>query len=246
MTDMQEFDGFPPGKTHTIKIPTLFFSELLGAIDDLAELKLTLYCFWVLQQQEGQYRYVRFREVVSDTLFMQGISGISGSSDTGSTLGNAEETVRRAFERATTRGTLLHVTVESAQGPEDLYFMNTAHGRNAVRAIEAGEYVPGDRDTPVELVIDRPNIFLLYEQNIGPLTPMIGEQLRHAEDDYPAAWIEEAIQLAVENNKRSWKYVEAILKRWQAEGKDSGRTQQPTQADRYRYIKGEFSDFVDY
>ncbi len=75
---------------------------------------------------------------------------------------------------------------------------------------------------------------------------MIGEQLRHAEDDYPAAWIEEAIQLAVENNKRSWKYVEAILKRWQAEGKDSGRTQQPTQADRYRYIKGEFSDFVDY
>jgi hypothetical protein len=37
-----------------------------------------------------------------------------------------------------------------------------------------------------------------------------------------------------------------ILKRWQAEGKDSGLPKQPTQADRYRYIQGELSDFIDY
>jgi hypothetical protein len=66
---MQGFNGFPPGKTRTTAIPTLFFSELLPPIDDMVELKLTLYCFWVLQQQEGEYRYALRREVLQDKLF---------------------------------------------------------------------------------------------------------------------------------------------------------------------------------
>jgi DnaD/phage-associated family protein len=234
---MQQFSGFPPGKTHTIKVPTLFFSELLGAIDDLDEMKLTLYCFWALQQQEGDYRYVRQREVLSDERFLSGID---------SDPEHAAEKVKSAFEQAVTRGTLLHTAVEGVGGTEHLYFMNTPHGRNAVRAIEAGDFEPGDRDTPVVLVVERPNIFTLYEQNIGPLTPLIADQLRLAEQEYPAAWLEEAIQIAVQRNKRNWKYIEAILKRWQAEGKDDGATRQPSQADRYRYIQGEFSDSIDY
>ena len=65
-------------------------------------------------------------------------------------------------------------------------------------------------------------IFSLYEQNIGQLTPMMAEVLKDAESMYPPGWIGEAIQLSVENNKRAWGYCEAILKRWQANGKDSG------------------------
>jgi DNA replication protein DnaD len=53
-------------------------------------------------------------------------------------------------------------------------------------------------------------------------------------------------RIAVELNKRNWQYILGILSRWQAEGKDSGTVQQPTQADRYRYIQGELSDFIDY
>lgn len=234
---MQQFSGFPPGKTHTIKVPTLFFSELLGAIDDLDEMKLTLYCFWALQQQEGDYRYVRQREVLNDARFL---SGLDSDPD------RATEKVRAAFECAVRRGTLLHAVVEGVGGTEHLYFMNTPHGRNAVRAIEAGDFVPGDRETPVALVVERPNVFTLYEQNIGPLTPMIADQLRLAEQEYPAAWLEEAIQIAVERNKRNWKYIDAILKRWQAEGKDDGTTRQPSQADRYRYVQGEFADDINY
>jgi len=234
---MRGFQGFPPGKTRTIKVPSLFFSDLLQSIDDLTELKLTLYCFWALQAQEGEYRYVLRREALQDTVFMSGID---------SHAERAEAQVMQAFERAVTRGTLLHVTVSGVSGPEDLYFMNTVQGRNAVRAIEAGQFEFGDRDCPVALVVERPNVFTVYEQNIGPLTPMISERLRDAEQDYPAAWIEEAIQLAVERNKRNWRYVMGILKRWQSEGKDSGLTQQSSQANRYRYIQGEYSDTIDY
>jgi DnaD/phage-associated family protein len=86
----------------------------------------------------------------------------------------------------------------------------------------------------------------LYEENIGALTPLISEELRAAERDYPPGWIEEAIRLAVERNARNWRYIRRVLERWQAEGKDRGLTKRPTQADRYRYIQGEFSDTVDY
>ena len=40
---------------------------------------------------------------------------------------------------------------------------------------------------------------------------MIADALREAEDMYPEEWIEDAIDEAVKQNKRSWRYVSAIL-----------------------------------
>jgi DnaD/phage-associated family protein len=68
-----------------------------------------------------------------------------------------------------------------------------------------------------------PNIYAVYEQNIGVLVPRVADTLKEAEQTYPKGWVEEAIHLAAENNKRSWSYAEAILKRWAREGKDDGR-----------------------
>ena len=61
-------------------------------------------------------------------------------------------------------------------------------------------------------------IYQLYESNIGMLVPMIAESLKIAEKRYPMLWIERAFKIAVERNARNWKYVEAILKRWEVEG----------------------------
>lgn len=73
---------------------------------------------------------------------------------------------------------------------------------------------------------DSKNIFALYEGNIGALTSIMADTLQAAEKDYPAEWIVDAITLAVTNNKRNWKYCEAILKRWETDGKDSGKKEQ--------------------
>jgi DnaD/phage-associated family protein len=94
-----------------------------------------------------------------------------------------------------------------------------------LQAIEKGEWrLTGDERQPLAVYTERPNIFKLYESNIGTLTPMIAEALQDAEKTYPADWIEDAIRIAVKNNKRNWHYVEAILKRWQEGGRD-GKTQ---------------------
>lgn len=64
----------------------------------------------------------------------------------------------------------------------------------------------------------RPNVFRIYEQEIGVLTPVISDKLKIAEDDHTAQWVAAAIRIASANSKRSWAYVDAILRRWQVDG----------------------------
>ncbi len=67
--------------------------------------------------------------------------------------------------------------------------------------------------------VDRPNIFTLYEQNIGLLTPLIAEDLKDALNHFPEEWIEAAFREALQQNKRKWSYISAILRRWEMEGR---------------------------
>jgi len=252
---MKGFSGFPAGKVHFTPLPNLFFSKLLPAIDDLAELKVTLHIFWLLHQKKGYPRYVSRRELEADGVLLGGLSG---------TGQEPEERLRQALERAVARGTLLHVTAlrrgpstslrtssgQAQQGDErdDWYFMNTDVGRRTVDKIRHGELELEAAILPseVRLDVERPNIFVLYEQNIGLLTPLIAEELRDAEKAYPADWIEEAFRIAVEHNARHWKYVRSILERWAAEGKDSEKAIRGTGKDRRRYIEGKYAEYIEH
>ena len=199
---MKGFPGFPDGKLKLTQLPNLFFSDLLPIIDDLGELKVTLYAFWALQYREGKVRYLRLTDFLNDSELMKGL---------GPTATIAANNLVDALERAVARGTFLHISVGSADGNMDLYFMNTAKGRSAVEGITKGEWRPSaNDDEPITLLVERPNVFVLYEQNIGTLTPMIADELREAEQTYPLSWIEQTIQIAIVNNDRNWRYVLSI------------------------------------
>ena len=233
---MKGFTGFPTGKLRLTQIPNLFFSDLLPIIDNISELKVTLYAFWALNQKEGKVRYMRLTDFLNDTEFVKGM---------GPTLNLASEALMDGIERAVARGTFLHVNVESADGRMDLYFLNTEKGRTAVEGISKGEWRPNpNEDEPITLLIERPNVFILYEQNIGPLTPLIADELRDAEQTYPIRWIEEAIQKAVENNVRKWRYVLGILERWRQEGKQDGNTRRDTQKGLQQQIPDDLKDII--
>jgi DnaD/phage-associated family protein len=130
------------------------------------------------------------------------------------------------------------VVVEKSQSH---YFLNTPRGRAA--ALAFGQQSAEDESSPVKSTLDaiKPNVFQLYEENIGPLTPLIADMLKDAQDTFPVEWIDEAIQIAVKNNVRRWKYVESILKRWQEEGRN-GTDRRDAQEDYERYLKGEYGD----
>ncbi len=62
------------------------------------------------------------------------------------------------------------------------------------------------------------NVFTLYTQEIGLLTPIIADGIEAWLKDVPEKWLRDAITEAVKNGARNWKYIEAILKRWHAQG----------------------------
>jgi DNA replication protein len=234
---MKGFHGFPPGKTQMILLPEPIFSELLPLIDNLAELKVTLHCYWRLSQGEGAVRYVRRRDLINDAVLLDGLR-----SDLEDDVVSA---LQAALERATARGTLLHVSAERGGEREDWYFANTPKGRAAVQQIKRGE-LPEEIRTVTRTEVRRPNIFVLYEQNIGMLQALVADELREAEREYPAEWIEEAFRLAAEANVRRWSYIRAILERWATEGKGDGTSRRDSEADRRRYIEGKYADYIEY
>jgi DNA replication protein len=208
---MNSFSGFP-GRSKYTPIPDSFFSTLLPQIQDLAELKVTLHVLWAVYQKRGYPRFVTCSELLGDRTLTTGLGGEGAGNDL----------LRRGLEQAVERGTLLHVAVERDGRVDDLYFVNTEADRKAVRRIEDGEIKLGELVRKEPAAGKRPSVFDLYEQNIGMLSPIIAEELKEAEQTYPAAWIEDAFREAVELNKRSWRYISRILERWAAEGKDDG------------------------
>lgn len=224
---MKGFAGFPDGKLRTVPMPEPFFTELLPLIDHLPELKVTLYAVWSLSLKAGTYRFVQRSDFAEDDLFMGGLSASPRQ---------AEEALDDALERAEARGTLLGVTVEDAQAARQLYFLNTAKGREALDKLTRGEWRPESFDGAVfRLSQMRSNAFTLYEQNIGALTPMISEELRDLAETYPAQWIEDAIRVAVKNNVRRLKYILAVLERMRSEGRYEQETRDTTEPDLSRF-----------
>jgi DnaD/phage-associated family protein len=245
------FAGFPAGKQPYTPVPDLFFGEVLPNVDHLGELKVTLHVFWLLKQKRGEQPCVGEGELASDRRLLAGLSAPGLTQ---------EEALRDALDRAVARGTLLRVTARDAArheagahgagahgaGAQNWYFVNSEKGRRAVDDLLAGRWTPGPPDQPLRLDAQRPNIFVLYEQNIGPLTPLLAEELMEAEEAYPAGWIEDAFRESVELNKRSWRYVQRILERWAVEGREDEKTRRGDEKDRRRFIEGEYADYIEH
>jgi DnaD/phage-associated family protein len=217
---MNSFKGFTDSETFT-QVPDSFF-RLLKELKDTDELKVTLYAIWWIDHTEGPFR------ALCETDF------------DAQKLGLSAKQISRGLEKAIQRGSLLRSQHEA----DVFYFLNSPRGRAAAEAFAKGEWRESGRI--MSAPIERPNIFKLYEENIGPLTPLIADALKDAEQTYSAEWITEAIELAAKNNKRNWKYCEAILNRWKEEGRAEKQDRRDAEKDRRRYVEGEFADYIEH
>jgi DnaD/phage-associated family protein len=223
---MTKFQGFSDSETFT-PIPNSFFRHLLAALDDPDELKVTLYALWRIANMEGRARFLRLQDFVP-----------------------CVPEPAPALEKAVQRGTLLKALPPST-GQQNvdkaavLYFLNSPRGRAAAQSFARGQWQP-DASVTGPPQPERPNIFKLYEENIGPLTPLIADALKDAEKTYPPEWVAQALETAVKNNKRYWKYVEAILRRWKEEGHAKKQDRRDAKEDGRRYAEGEYADFIEH
>lgn len=218
---MTKFKGFTDSESFT-QLPDTFFQKLLTEIDDAAELKVTLFFLWRMEHMEGPFR------ALCQTDFEEKALGLS-----------ADE-VAPGLEKAVQRGSIL----KSEHEADVFYFLNSPRGRAAAEAFAKGNWRESAKIMSVS-VVERPNVFKLYEENIGPLTPLIADALKDAEETFSAEWVVDALEIAVKNNKRNWKYAEAILKRWKEEGRAKKQDRRDPEKDRQRDVEEKIKKFVD-
>lgn len=230
---MNEFKGFLDDARQMVPVPNQFFNELLAQIDNFVELKVTLFALGLISKSGDFGNSLLLQDFSEDCHLMQGL-GMSPQ--------EAQASLLDGLERAVQRGSLLRIIAADANSGQTYYFLNSPRGRLAAQALKRGEALPSTAAAAINADKTKPNLFTLYEANIGPLTPMIADTLREAEKNYPAEWAEEAMKIAVQNNIRRWRYVEAILKSWKEEGRHGG-DQQGAEKDYRRYLKGEFGKY---
>lgn len=209
------YKGFPR-KVRYVPIPAPLLESLLEEIDDLAELKCTLRVIAMLHVKKGHPRFVTLGELQADRTLTRSL-GQDGHS--------ASQSIEQGMAKAVRRGTIAVASVEESGARQQLFTLNTEVNRTTLEKIAEGatQVSPLPVSEPWVEPEDTPNIFALYEQNVGMLSPMIADELREAEELYPVEWISEAIREAVGLNKRSWRYISRILERWEHEGRGHGK-----------------------
>lgn len=234
-----KFSGFQKGTLYT-PMPNALFGPLLEQIQDLAELKVTLRGFWILHRKRSQPKVAHQGEFLSDTALLRGLKH-SGA-------GGAKQEIRRGLELAVARATFLLHRPDGEDEDAAMYLLNTDSGRAALARMRrepdgVARQNPASGDSmPNELYDEpsgeKPSIFTLYEDNVGVLSPLLAQELTEAEDRYPQTWISQAFKIAASENKRSWRYIAGILRRWAAEGKDDGKPgRYPEEDNRQTYLE---------
>ncbi len=178
----------------------------------------------------GEIRPVEQAVVLADSALLRGARGDGSDRDPG-------ERIRVALRSAVARGILIALNDEE----DRVWFLTGASRSTPVDGTLLDE--PGIIEGQTHLRPERPDVFNLYEQNIGILTPIMAGKLVEALDLYPEAWISEAIGEAVSYNRRSWRYIQRILENWTSEGK-SNETDRRTDAghlDPEKYISGKYA-----
>ncbi len=220
-TLVHPFGGFVVATDPTVSIPRAFFENVLPGITSIEELHITLALFRLIEEMGGYDVPIAERSLLRDRLLRHSMK-VEGSPR------EPDRRITKGMELAVARGTFLRLEVGEGRRRTIWYYVNTPENRSNVQAMERGSMTPPDLiwedENPPLVRVERPNAFRLYEQNIGPLTPLIADQITRAIEEYPADWIEDAIVESVEYNRRSWRYIMRILESWTTKGRgDSDR-----------------------
>ena len=221
----RRFGGFLTSEEPSLGIPRVFIAEVLPQISEFAELKVTL-CYFDLLAEAGGYDSPLSGEMIYRHPALRASLKRLGSPK------EPDESIGRGLELAVSRGTLLRFAAlpaeEDVHGHQQTWFLlNTPRNREALAKMARGVVPPPPpiqqpEEPPPAIVPERPNVFRLYEQNVGLLTPIIADQLIEATERYPLDWIEDAFTEAVNYNKRNWRYIRAILEKWATDGRGDG------------------------
>jgi len=218
----------PDGMDFT-SVPDPILGVVVDQIEDICVLKTLIRIVWLYYKKQGFPRFLTLRDISSDYTIRNTLTRYRQAT---------QEDLVEILDQIVSIGVIINAPVSRDEKSGYVYILNTEEGRRAEKLIYDGSVDFGKLDIVDDLIVNEDfgqntsvlvqNIFKLYEQNIGVITPIVSEELKDAETIYPGEWISEAFRESALLNKRSWRYVEAILKRWKTEGKQDGKSRGDT------------------
>ena len=224
-----------PAGARQVVLPAALLHQAVPQMDDPAELLVTLYGVAGVQRLRRFPRLLDVAALRAERPLVAALARFFPHAD-------VDAVFRRGLEAAVSRGTLLRAAAEPvptdgapARAPSyaEVLTLNSESDARALDRWRRGQLaatgqVPIGTARAGSAVAPQPgpqagaeiNVYALYEATIGPITPQIADALAEAEGLYPPAWIEDAFREAAELNKRSWRYIQRILERWDDEGRD--------------------------
>jgi hypothetical protein len=146
---MYPFSGFNTSTGKNTPIPAAFFTDLLPQVTDLDELRVILWAFRSLDQQQGDLRYLTLEDFIEAEEFIPSL---------GKSKKEQMERLLKALEGSVRLGALL----KAENGDQALFFLNSARGRAALKALSQGAWQP-EAHQSAGFAASRPNIYALYE-----------------------------------------------------------------------------------
>jgi len=216
-----------PAGARQVALPAALLHQAVPQMQDPAELLVTLYAVAAIQRLRRFPRLLDVASLRAERPLIDALGRFLPHED-------VDASFARGLDEAIARGTLLHAVADTSQNPAHVLTLNSESDQRALDRWRRGRLAaaglaspavppqPGPEGQPDAYSSEgQPlNVYALYESTIGPITPQIAGDLAEAEGLYPAAWIDEAFREAAELNKRSWRYIQRILERWQDEGRD--------------------------
>ncbi|MDE2966258.1 MAG: DnaD domain protein [Chloroflexota bacterium] len=224
------FDGFPSGAPMT-PLPQALLRDLAPAMSDPAELIVTLYAIEALARVRRFPRRLKCHDLRELRPMIEALANMCAPRD-------VDEAFDAGLQAAIGRGALLiGRSVEDGRWVEWLA-LNDGDGR---RALDAASMPPASAP-----VYGRESVYStapeIWQSAFGtPMPAILTEELKSAEARYGSDWLHDAFSEAAANGARSWRYVQAILERWETEGRDGGDATARTAAggfetSRYRHL----------
>ena len=214
------FEGFP-SKVLCTPIPDPVINSLLENITDLTELKVVLRGIFLLHQQKSFPPAASVETLLTDGVLIRGLSDGDSS---------PHKAIAQGLQSAVYRNIFKLFNIEISGLERSMFLLNTDASRrwlsgnkDVIILNELPDAISINESVSPYPKFQKSNIFVLYEENIGTISPMLAEELKLAEQEYNYDWVQEAFQIAVNQNKRIWGYISAILRRWSTEGRDDKR-----------------------
>ena len=222
-----------PAGARQVVLPAALLHQAVPQMDDPAELLVTLYGVAGVQRLRRFPRLLDVAALRAERPLVAALARFFPHAD-------VDAVFRRGLEAAVSRGTLLRaaaqpVPADGAPARAEVLTLNSESDARALDRWRRGQ-LAATGQIPIGTaligtggaVAPQPgpqagaeiNVYALYESTVGPITPQIADALAEAEGLYPPAWIEDAFREAAELNKRSWRYIQRILERWDDEGRD--------------------------